>query len=247
MRVRQQDAVPQQGAAAEGRPIYVCSVAARDGECGNKRLWNAKDVERHLVHQIDARRIAAAFDPAAKRTPPSPREYDVRIADLTAMMGAALDAVLRNKGKKLAIEYENRAETLLEEIDEVRKRRGTVEAAPSHHGGRDRQRRRARGQTRRLHRRTEENSEDRHLAAAADGVLIVFRPHAIVGLIELPEEPKTTKGVFGGIPGSIEVREVEERECKHTYYFLRHVFFRDVPDEMAALGGGKGLIPPRFT
>jgi hypothetical protein len=30
-------------------------------------------------------------------------------------------------------------------------------------------------------------------------------------------------------------------------YFLRHVFFRDDPDELAALGGGKGVVRPRFT
>jgi hypothetical protein len=70
---------------------------------------------------------------------------------------------------------------------------------------------------------------------------IVFRPHAIVGLIELPEKPKSLRGAFG-MPRPIDVRVIDRVER----YFLRHVFFRDDPDELAALGGGKGIVFPKF-
>jgi DNA invertase Pin-like site-specific DNA recombinase len=57
------------GAPPKGGRYYVCSAAARDADCTNKRLWNSRDVERYLLHQIDPARIAAAFEPATKRTP----------------------------------------------------------------------------------------------------------------------------------------------------------------------------------
>lgn len=72
---------------------------------------------------------------------------------------------------------------------------------------------------------------------------IVFRPHAIVGLVELPEKPKTRKGAFGGMPTAIEIRRGDKGES----YFYRHVFFRDDPEEMADMGGGKGIVRPRFV
>jgi hypothetical protein len=94
---------------------------------------------------------------------------------------------------------------------------------------------------------------------------IVFRPNAIVGLVELPEKPKTRKRGFP--PTGIEIRppgtpkvgkkvrggpsdEAEIRpgkEAERERYFLRHVFFRDDPEEMAGVGSGKGIVFPRFT
>jgi hypothetical protein len=70
---------------------------------------------------------------------------------------------------------------------------------------------------------------------------IVFKPHAIAGLIELSEKPKSTKGPFG-IPKPIQTKPGEGKELR---YFFRHTFFSDDPDELAELGGGKGIISPR--
>lgn len=72
---------------------------------------------------------------------------------------------------------------------------------------------------------------------------VEFRPHAIVGLIELPEMPNIRKVGFGQLPRPIEIRVIENQER----YFLRHVFFRDDPEELAALGGGTGIVNPRFA
>ncbi|WP_049819907.1 recombinase family protein [Bradyrhizobium japonicum] len=237
------------GAPPKGGRYYRCSAAARDAGCENKRLWNARDVERYLLGQIDPARIAAAFEPSAKRVGPSPREYDLRIAELNAMKNAAMDTALRNAGSKMAAEWESRAESLVDEIAEVRKRRDDAVAAerskphlPTVQS--------ALGTVGALVAKLEgaTDQEKMPLRTAIMQQLrtvfseIVFRPHAIVGLIELPEKPSSLKGAFG-LPKPIEVRKGEKGES----YFYRHVFFRDDPEEMAALGGGKGIILPRFT
>jgi hypothetical protein len=71
---------------------------------------------------------------------------------------------------------------------------------------------------------------------------VVFHPHSMVGLIELPEKPKLRKIGFGLLPRPIEVRVIDDE----NRYFLRHRFFGDDPEELAGLGGGKGILSPRF-
>jgi DNA invertase Pin-like site-specific DNA recombinase len=237
------------GAPPKGGRYYVCSAAAREEKCDNKRLWNARDVERHLLHQIDPARIAAAFEPSAKRVGPSPREYDARIAELTAMRKKALDEWLRDPDTKLGAELKSRAQSLVEEIEEARKRRDEAAAA-------ERSRphlpttQSALGSVAALAAKLAEAPAEEK-AALRTGIVqqlrtafaeITFRPHAIVGLIELPEKPKSLKGAFG-MPRPIDVRVVDGAEK----YYLRHVFFRDDPEELAGLGGGKGIIHPRFV
>jgi DNA invertase Pin-like site-specific DNA recombinase len=236
------------GKPPKGGCYYVCSEAVRDGNCDNKRLWNTKSVERYVLHQIDPARVASAFEPMGKRVGPSPREYDFRIAELTENMKAAIDASVRHAGKKLGLEFESRAESLVEEIAEQRKLRdGAAAAARS-----------------RPHLPTTQSALDSLEALSAKlvdataeeklllrtGILqqlrtvfaeIIFKPHAIAGLIELPEKPKSMKGLFG-IPKPIQVKTEEGREPR---YFFRHTFFSDDPDELAELGGGNGIISPR--
>jgi hypothetical protein len=60
----------------------------------------------------------------------------------------------------------------------------------------------------------------------------------------VPEKPKIRKTGFGQLPSPIEVRTAKNGEER---YFQRHVFFMDDPDELAALGGEKGVVRPRFT
>jgi DNA invertase Pin-like site-specific DNA recombinase len=238
------------GKPPKGGRYYVCSAAAREDGCDNKRLWNARDVERYLLHQIDPARIAAAFEPSAKRVGPSPRELDMRIAELTAMKDSAIDAALRNAGKRMAAEWESRAETLVDEIAEARKRRDEAAAA-------ERSRphlpttQSALGTVAALAAKLAEAPAEEK-AALRTGIIqqlrtafaeITFRPHAIVGLIELPEKPKSLKGAFG-MPRPIEIHTAKNGKER---FFLRHVFFRDDPDELAALGGGKGIVFPKFA
>jgi hypothetical protein len=238
------------GAPPKGGRYYICSAAAREAKCDNKRLWNARDVERYLLNQIDPARIAAAFEPSAKRVGPSPRELDMRIAELTAMKVSAIDAALRNAGKKMAAEWESRAETLVDEIAEARKLRDEAAAA-------ERSRphlpttQSALGAVAELAAKLG-NASDEEKARLRTSIVqqlrtafaeITFRPYAIVGLIELPEKPKSLKGAFG-MPRPIELRTAKNGKER---YFLRHVFFRDDPEELAALGGGKGIVFPKFT
>jgi hypothetical protein len=82
-----------------------------------------------VLHQIDPARIAAAFEPATKRTQPSPRAYDLQIVDLKKLKDATLDGALRYAGKAMAADFESRAEALLEQIEELRKLRNDAAAA----------------------------------------------------------------------------------------------------------------------
>jgi DNA invertase Pin-like site-specific DNA recombinase len=237
------------GAPPKGGCYHTCSAAARDDGCDNKRLWPARDVERYLMHQIDPASIAAAFEPATKRTAPSPRAYDLQIAELMALKDAAIDAAMRHSGKPLAEDFENRAEAFGEQIGEKRKLRDEAAAA----------------ERSRPHLPTTQSAIGTVAALAAKLVgstpedkralrtsmvqqlrtafsEITFRTHAIVGLIELPEKPKSLKRA-SGLPRPIDVRTTDAGER----YFLRHVFFSDDPDELAGLGGGKGIVRPSFV
>jgi hypothetical protein len=37
------------------------------------------------------------------------------------------------------------------------------------------------------------------------------------------------------------------RGAERERYFLRHVFFRDDPEEMAGMDGGKGIVFPSYA
>jgi DNA invertase Pin-like site-specific DNA recombinase len=235
------------GAPPKGGRYYVCSAAAREAKCDKKRLWNAKDVERYVLHQIDPASIAAALEPPT--TPPSPRPFDRQIADLMRLKDAAIDAALRHAGKAAAADFERRIDAYNEQLEKLRRRREDAAAA----------------ERSRPHLPTTQSaistiaslaaklagatSEER--TALRTGIVqqlrtafaeIVFGRHTIVGLIELPEKPKSLKGAFG-LPRPIAVRMVDGVER----YFLTQLFFRDDPEELAALGGGKGVVFPRFA
>ncbi|MEY9461897.1 hypothetical protein ABH973_002310 [Bradyrhizobium ottawaense] len=258
------------GKPPKGGCYYVCSKAARDGGCDNKRLWNVKEVERHLLRQIDPASIAAAFEPAAKRKGPSPKEISLQIAELTAMRASALDAALRNAGKRVASVYEDRVEFYDGEIERLRERRDTAAAAerskphlPTTQS--------ALGSVAALAAKLETASEAEKGSLRTSIVQqlrtafaeIVFRPHALVGLVELPEKPKIRKG---GFPLLVEIRPPGEprtgakaraddqdgaetrRIGESERYFLRHVFFRELDvEERAALGGGNSIVFPRYA
>lgn len=65
----------------KGGQYCVCSKAARNDGCENKHLWNARNVERYVLQQIDPARVVAPFEPAEKRRGPSPQEFDLMIAE----------------------------------------------------------------------------------------------------------------------------------------------------------------------
>jgi hypothetical protein len=54
---------------------------------------------------------------------------------------------------------------------------------------------------------------------------IMFSPHAIVGLIELPKKRKSMKGAFG-LPKPISVKPTDDGER----YFHRQMIFHDHPE-----------------
>jgi hypothetical protein len=61
---------------------------------------------------------------------------------------------------------------------------------------------------------------------------IVFKPHAIAGLIELPEKPKSTKGPFG-IPKPIQTKPGEGKELR---YFFGTRSFRTIRMSLPSSG-----------
>jgi DNA invertase Pin-like site-specific DNA recombinase len=238
------------GQPPKGGRYHVCSGASREKDCANKRLWRADRVERYVLHQIDPALVAAAFEPATNRPPPSPRTYDLKIAELTAMADAAIEASLRHAGKPLGRKMEEQAASLEEKIEDLRRVR--AEAAAAQRSKPDLPRTQSAIATvAALAARLDSSSAEQRTALRTSIVQqlrtayseIAFRPHAIVGLIELPEKPRTGKTGFGRLPQPIEVRGAKGVER----YFLRHVFFTDDPEELAALGGGKGIVRPRFT
>lgn len=257
------------GKPPKGGRYYLCSKAALDDGCENKRLWNARDVERHLLRQVDPAQLAAAFEPPARREAPTPREFALQIAELSAQRAAALDLALKNTGKRVASVYEDRVETLDDEIEEMRSRRDEAEAA-------ERSRphlpttQSALGSVAALAEKLETASGEEK-ASLRVGIVqqlrtafteIVFRPHALVGLIELPQKPKgrrwashivtrpphkpKTRKKASGDP-TAEFPERSNKARDRERYFLRHVFFRDDPDEMAEIGSGSGIVFPRHT
>lgn len=239
------------GAPPRGGRYYVCSAASREDKCDNKRLWNAKDVERYLLHQIDPKRVLEMFDPPAKRMGPSPIEQcDIQIADLVARKQRALDLLIDNEDSVMAPDLKRRVESLIGQIEDKQKLRDTI----------------AKAERDRPHLPSTQaaiasvaaliaklgSATDNERTALRTGLIqqmrtaffqVVFRPHAIVGLIELPEKPSIRKIGFGHLPRPIEVRMINGQES----YFLRHRFFGDDPEELAVLGGGKGIVSPRYA
>jgi hypothetical protein len=238
------------GAPPKGGRYYVCSAAAREDKCDNKRLWNAKEVEGHLLHQIDPKRVSEAFDPPAKRTGPSPLEQcNLQIADLVARKQRAFDLLIDNEDSVMAPDLKRRVESLIGQIEDKQKLRETLAKAE-----RDRPHlpdtQAAIASVASLIAKLGE-ATDKDRTALRVGLIqqmraaffqVVFRPRAIVCLIELPEKPKSMKDGFG-LPKPIEVRVIDDVER----YFLWHVFWREDPEELAAYGGGKGVAFPRFT
>ncbi|MCK1285417.1 hypothetical protein IVB41_15965 [Bradyrhizobium sp. 44] len=64
-----------------------------------QRLWNAKNVERYLLHQIEPARAIAAFEPAAARTAPSAQEFDALLVTLDEKLQAAMNMTAEYEGK----------------------------------------------------------------------------------------------------------------------------------------------------
>jgi DNA invertase Pin-like site-specific DNA recombinase len=239
------------GQPPKGGRYHVCSAASRAAqECDNKRLWRADHVERYVLHQIDPALVAAAFEPATTRPPPSPRTYDLQIAELTAMADAAIEASLRHAGKPLGRKMEEQAASLEEKIEDLRRVRAAAAAAQRSKPDLPRTQS-AIATVAALAAKLDDSSAAQRTALRTSIVQqlrtayfeIAFRPHAVVGLIELPEKPRTGKTGFGRLPQPIEVRGVKGAER----YFLRHRFFSDDPDELADLGGGRGILSPRFV
>jgi DNA invertase Pin-like site-specific DNA recombinase len=237
------------GAPPKGGRYFVCSVAARDAGCDNRRLWPAKDVERWLVHHLDPAGIAVAFEPAAKCPERSHKSYDLELAELTAMKDSAIDAALRNAGNALGPELERRAASLVEEIKGLRKRRDQAAAAERSKPHLPTTRSAIETVAALAVKLGTSNAEEKvSIRTALVQQLrtafaeIVFSAHSIMGLIELPEKPKRMKGAFG-IPKPITVRTAAD---KVERFFYRHAIFTDPPEVMAGFDGGKGYLHSRF-
>ena len=253
------------GKPPKGGQYYVCSKAARNDVCDNKRLWNAKNVERYVLAQIDPARVVAPFEPEERRHGPSPEEFASMIAERVAMREAATDAALRNAGKRVASVYEDRVETLNEEIESLQRRREDAAVAerskPDLLAAQS-----AISKVGELAEKLEKATDEERVALRIAIIQqlrtayaeITFRPHALVGLVELPAKPKPRRA---GQPNPFVTRSsAPARGPKkqngsvvpldpakgHERYFQPYVFFRDDPEELAALGGGKGIFSPRF-
>jgi DNA invertase Pin-like site-specific DNA recombinase len=236
------------GVPPKGGRYYVCSAAAREAKCENTRLWNAKNVERYVLHQIDPASVAAAFEPAAVRTSMSAREFDSQLLDLGAKLRSAMNLAAEYDGKSLGLRYKTLAETLNDKVDEVRKKRDQAAATERSRPHLPTAQSALKSFAELVGKLADTNAEEKvRLRTAIVQQLrtafaeFVFRPHSIVGLIALPDRPASMKGLFG-IPKPIQVRQVEGKEPR---YFFRHTLFSDDPDELAELGGGKGIISPR--
>jgi len=237
------------GRPPKGGNYYVCSAAARDAGCENKRLWRAREVEQYLLHQLDPARLTSAFEPAAERTGPSPQEYDARIAGLATQKEKALDLLLANEDDVLAPDLRRRAESLVAQIEDLKRLREAAAAA----------------ERSRPHLPTLKSSIDAVAALATKldvstaqerttirtGIVqhlrtlfakISFSKHAIVGVIELPAKPKAMKTWFG-IPKPIQVKVLDGRER----YFYGHLIFTDLPEELDAHDGVTGIMGARYT
>lgn len=240
------------GAPPKGGRYYVCSAAARDAKCDNKRLWNAKDVERYLFHQIDPAQVAAAFEPAEKRAGLSPQEIDAQIAGLVARKQKALDLLMDNEDSVLAPDLKKRAEILHAEIEDKKKQRDAAARA-------DRERPQLPTTQASIESVTAliaklGSAVDDERTALRIGIIqhlrtiyaeITFHPHAVVGLVELPEKPNVRRGAFGLPTMPYFMRKDEDGTVRH---FLWYVFFSDGPAEMEELGNvGKGIVRRRFV
>jgi hypothetical protein len=214
------------GKPPKGGCYYVCSVASRDGKCDNKRLWNAKDVERYLLHQIDPARVTAAFEPAAARTAPSTQEFDAQLVALGEKLQAAMNLSAEYEGKSDEAAAAERSRPHLPTIQSALESFADLVSKLANSTAEEK-----------VRLRTVIIQQLRTAFAE-----IRFGRHSIVGLVELPEKPKSMKGFFG-MPNPIAVRKTDGLER----YFLRHAFFSDHPEELADLGGGKGIIHPRYA
>jgi DNA invertase Pin-like site-specific DNA recombinase len=238
------------GKPPKGGCYYVCSEAARHGEkCDNRRLWSAKDVERWLVHQLNPAAIAITFEPAPKRSGRTQKSYDAEIAELTAMNDAAQEVMLRRVGTPMALQMESKSDTLIARIKELERIRDEA-AAKEQSKPRLPATRTAIATVAALGAKLETSNAKEKVDirnALVQQLRIAFAeirfwPHEILGLIELPNPPKSMKGPFG-IPRAIEVVKSDDIER----YFYRHRIFSDDPAEMAEFDGGKGVRNARFT
>jgi DNA invertase Pin-like site-specific DNA recombinase len=238
------------GKPPKGGCYYVCSEAARHGDCDNKRLWAAKDVERWLVHQLDPGAVSITFEPAPKRSGRSQKSYDAEIVELAAMNDAAQEVMLRRAGTPMAAEMERKSDTLIASIKELKRKRDEMAAA---------ERSKPHLPTTRSAVETVAalgaklgTSSDKEKVEIRNALVqqlriafaeIRFWPHEIVGLIELPDPPKSMRGPFG-ILRKIETVKSDDNIERHFY---RHRIFSDDPAEMAEFDGGKGVRNARFT
>jgi DNA invertase Pin-like site-specific DNA recombinase len=239
------------GKPPKGGCYYVCSEAARHGKkCDKRRLWPAKDVERWLVHQLNPAAVSITFEPAPKRSGRSQKSYDAEMAELAAMNDAAQEVMLRRAGTPMAAEMERKSDTLIARIKELKRKRDEMAAA----------------ERSKPHLPTTRSAVETvaalgaKLRTSSDGERVEIRnalvqqlriafaeirfwPHEIVGLIELPDPPKSMRGPFG-ILRKIETVKSDDNIER---YFYRHRIFSDDPAEMAEFDGGKGVLNTRFT
>jgi hypothetical protein len=238
------------GKPPKGGCYYICSEAARNGDCDNGRLWPAKDVERWLVHQLNPAAVAITFEPAPKRSGRSQKSYDAEIADLTSVKDAALEASFRRAGTPLGMDMERKADLLLGKIKELERIRDEA-AAKEQSKPRLPATRSAIETVAALGAKLEtsnaaEKVEIRNVLVQQLRIAfaeIRFWPHEILGLIELPGPPKSMKGPFGILRPIEPMKSADNIER----FFYRHRIYSDDPAEMAEMDGGKGVLNARFS
>ncbi|MGY3449189.1 recombinase family protein [Bradyrhizobium sp. USDA 4353] len=236
------------GDPPKGGHYFVCSAAYREDKCDNKRLWNAKNVDGWLMHQVSPTKVLATFEPVEKQPGMSVQDYDLLIADLTAKKRRAINILLDNEDSVLAPDLKWEAESLTEQIQEKKQLREAL----------------AKAERERPHLPTAQENLAlvadlaAKLANATDAertglrrsfaqqlrvayFRIVFRPHSIAGLIEVPAKPKPYRLGPISVNRNFETHVINEVE----HFFVPHRFFGDDPEELAGLGGGTGIITPR--
>lgn len=235
------------GLPPKGGQYHVCSAAQREAHCTNTRLWSAKAVERYLIHQIDRIRLDEVVEPV-EIAGPAARNFEAEIADLEAKRKGAIASILRNPDNALGAEMERLANSLSNEIAEVRRQRDaaiTEERSRPHLPT-----------VRAALQDVASLVSELNAASVGDRLAlrmrltqqirtafaeIQFGPHTISGLIALPGMPKSMKGAFG-LPKPVVVKTNKDGTQR---WFYRHMIFSDEPHLIESLGGGKGMLGAR--
>ena len=240
------------GRPPKGGRYYTCGAAVREAGCVNGRHWNAAQVDRALLRQIDPKPIlliGALTQPDGRG--PSPEDIDVQIGDLKRRRAKFIANFAAADDEETDAQIKAQIDALLAEIKALRKKRAEAEAA-THAPPPLAAVRSALDELAALVDKLgkagdDERTEMRYAISQRLRAVfheIEFRPNEIVGLIPLPGKPARIDGRagLGALPKPITTRTIEGKE-KH---FLRHMLLSDDPDFMALMSDADEPPPKRI-